>query len=105
MIHQMLNGIDEEKQSATNASDSFENIEQNTHVIESNVKSLINSIAELKEANDRIVDSIQTISAISQEVSAHANQTAAAEEKNAKVIDNMDSKMHKLIMYITKADK
>ena len=105
VIHQMLNGIDEEKQSATNASDSFENIEQNTHVIESNVKSLINSIAELKEANDRIVDSIQTISAISQEVSAHANQTAAAEEKNAKVIDNMDSKMHKLIMYITKADK
>lgn len=67
------------------------------------VESLVSSIAELKDANDRIVDSIQTISAISQEVSAHANQTAAAEEKNAHVIDNMDSKMHKLILYITRA--
>ena len=51
------------------------------------------------------MDSIQTISAISEEVSAQANQTADAEEKNATVIDNMDSKMHKLILYITQGNK
>ena len=67
--------------------------------------SLVQGIKELKNANDQIVDSIQTISAISEEVSAHANQTADAEEKNAAVIDNMDSKMHKLILYITQGNK
>ena len=64
--------------------------------------SLVQGIKELKNANDQIVDSIQTIS---EEVSAHANQTADAEEKNAMVIDNMDSKMHKLILYITQGNK
>ena len=94
VIHQMLNGINQEKASASNASASFGSIEDNTQ-----------GIKELKNANDQIVDSIQTISAISEEVSAHANQTADAEEKNATVIDNMDSKMHKLILYITQGNK
>lgn len=101
VIHQMLDGINQEKTSAANASASFGSIEENTQVIQTNVDSLVQEIEELKSANDRIVDSIQTISAISEEVSAHANQTASAEEKNATVIDNMDSKMHKLILYIT----
>ena len=105
VIHQMLQGIDEEKQSAGNTSASFENIEQNTHVIEKNVDSLIHSIAELNEANERIVDSIQTISAISEEVSAHTNETVAAEEKNAQVIENMDTKMHELISHVTSQKK
>lgn len=105
VIHQMLNGINQEKASASNASASFGSIEDNTHIIQTNVDSLVQGIKELKNANDQIVDSIQTISAISEEVSAHANQTADAEEKNATVIDNMDSKMHKLILYITQGNK
>ena len=105
VIHQMLNGINQEKASASNASASFGSIEDNTHIIQTNVDSLVQGIKELKNANDQIVDSIQTISAISEEVSAHANQTADAEEKNAMVIDNMDSKMHKLILYITQGNK
>ena len=105
VIHQMLNGINQEKASASNASASFGSIEDNTHIIQTNVDSLVQGIKELKNANDQIVDSIQTISAISEEVSAHANQTADAEEKNAMVIDNMDSKMHKLILYITPGNK
>lgn len=101
VIHQMLDGIKEEKQSTANTADSFENIQDNTQAIRGNVESLVQSMEELKVANQEIVDSIQTISAISQEVSAHANETAAAEEVNAGIIENMDSKMHDLILYIT----
>lgn len=105
VIHQMLDGIEEEKTSSTNTAASFEDIEQNTGAIEQNVASLVQGIEELRAANDKIVDSIQTISAISQEVSAHANETMALEEKNAGVIESIDAKMHELILYITKQNK
>lgn len=105
VIHQMLDGINEEKQSTTNTAGSFENIQENTQAIRGNVEKLVQGMVELKTANQEIVDSIQTISAISQEVSAHANQTAAAEETNAGIIENMDFRMHDLIMYITDQQK
>lgn len=100
VIHQMLEGIHEEKQSTTNTAASFANIQKNTTAVQQNVDSLARSIEELKEANIMIVESIQTISAISEEVSAHANNTADAEEKNAATINQIDAKMGDLIQYI-----
>ena len=47
-----------------------------------------------------IVESIQTISAISQEVSAHANETASAEQENVSIIYSIDKRMQDLIQYI-----
>ena len=66
------------------------------------VKTIVKSIDELKDANQMIVDSIQTISAISQEVSAHANETVSAEEENVDIIYSIDKKMQDLIQYIKK---
>lgn len=100
VIHQMVEGIHEEKQSTTNTAASFENIQRNTMAVQQNVESLAHSIEELKEANIIIVESIQTISAISEEVSAHANNTADAEERNAAIINQIDTKMGDLVQYI-----
>lgn len=105
VIHQMIDGINEEKQSTENTAASFENIQQNTLAVQQEVESLAHSIEELREANTLIVDSIQTISAISQEVSAHANETASAEEKNADTINQIDIMMSDLVQFINEQNK
>ena len=105
VIHQMIDGINEEKQSTENTAASFENIQQNTLAVQQEVESLAHSIEELREANTLIVDSIQTISAISQEVSAHANETASAEEKNADTINQIDIMMSDLVRFINEQNK
>ena len=46
-------------------------------------------VGELETANADIVESIQTISAITEEVSAHANETYNACEENSFLVDTM----------------
>lgn len=99
VIQQMIAGINEEKEGATDTAESFDSIQFNTFAIRDNIRSLADSIEELKDANHVIVDSIQTISAISQEVSAHANMTLEAEEENAQVLDKIADKMQELIRH------
>lgn len=99
VIQQMIEGINEEKEGATDTAESFNSIQSNTFAIRDNIHSLADSIEELKDANHVIVDSIQTISAISQEVSAHANVTLGAEEENAQVLDKIADKMQELIQH------
>jgi len=51
----------------------------------------------LKTANEQIVHSIETISAISEEVSAHANETMSAQEDNSDVLNKITDRMQQLI--------
>ena len=97
VIHQMIEGINEEKQGAANTADSFTAIQTNTFAIRDDAKHLVRDVAELKEANSVIVDSIQTISAISEEVSAHAGDTMNSEEENTAILDKMKVKMQELL--------
>lgn len=103
VIYQMIEGINEEKRGASDAADSFDAIESNTLDIRENMQKLADTIDELKDANRVIVDSIQTISAISEEVSAHANMTLGAEEENSGVLDKIAEKMQELISHIQKS--
>lgn len=89
VISQMVAGINEEKEGATNAAGSFEAIQNNTYSIRDNMKNLKKTVSQLQEANQMIVDSVQTISAISEEVAAHASETMSAEEANAVVMDEI----------------
>lgn len=50
----------------------------------------------MQNANKEIIDSIQTISAISQQVSAHAGETMQAEEENLNVMQDVSAIMQKL---------
>lgn len=50
---------------------------------------LMTIVKELEAANADIVESIQTISAITEEVSAHANETYDACEENSRLVDSV----------------
>lgn len=100
VIREMLEGIKEEKISTTNTAQSFGLIHNNTLQTRNQIENLAQSIAELKEANQQIVDSIQTISATTQQVSAHASETVMAEKNNTEILNVIDQKMQELIQYI-----
>lgn len=97
VISQMVSGINEEKEGASNAAGSFEAIQSNTYSIRDNMKNLERTVIELKEANQLIVDSVQTISAISEEVAAHASETMNAEEENAVVMEEISGILQGLV--------
>ena len=88
----MIDGINTEKTSTESTAKSFDNIQNNTYAIRDNVEQLTHSIIELKNANNVIVDSIQTISAVSQQLSAHASETTNNEEENVKILESMQIK-------------
>ncbi|MDO4304394.1 MAG: methyl-accepting chemotaxis protein [Bacillota bacterium] len=97
VISQMISGINDEKQGALNAAEGFENIQINTYAIRDNMEVLVKNVSELKEANQMIVDSVQTISAISEEVAAHAGETMNAEEENAAIMKDITGIMQGLV--------
>lgn len=97
VIYQMIDGIQEEKVSTDSTSESFSSIQTSTLSIRDNIGILAGHIEELKDANHAIVDSIETISAVSEEVSAHAAETTAAEEGNAAILTRLDERMQKLL--------
>ena len=72
--------------SAAKTEESFKNIERNSADIADNSRYLSEIIEHLSSANSEIIDSISTISAISEEVSAHANDTYGISEKNSQVV-------------------
>ena len=91
VVREMIAEINEEKTSTATTAESFGKIEKNTTVIESHVKNLSVCVEELQTANEQIGQSIQTISAISEEVSAHSNETYESEVKNAGILEEIAS--------------
>ena len=104
VIYEMIDGINAEKSSTESTAKSFDNIQNNTYAIRDNVEQLTQSIVELKNANNVIVDSIQTISAVSEQLSAHASETTNNEEENVKILENIADKMHGLIDTVKEDD-
>lgn len=97
VIRNMIDGINAEKESAGNTAASFGIIEKHTYAIRDNVEQLTESVELLKSANQEIADSIQTISAVSEEVSAHANETNEAEEENMQYLMEIAGRSQELI--------
>ncbi len=97
VVADMVSGIDEEKQGALHAAESFQAIRDNAQAVCGNMEGLAQAVEELNASNQVIVDSVQTISAISEEVSAHAGETMGAEEKNAVVMEQIIQVMQELM--------
>lgn len=97
VVREMIAAINREKQSTENTAAHFSQIHDNTLEIKQNIGQLNTNVEELKTANAQIVDSIGTISAISEEVSAHANETVAAQEENAEVLERIAERMQQLL--------
>lgn len=90
-------------ESTQTVTENFEGITRGTEDIGRQTAELVNIVEELEAANADIVESIQTISAITEEVSAHANETYNACEGNAallesvtKLVDNLSGEARKI---------
>lgn len=102
VINHMIDGINGEKDSTSNTAKIFDQIRGNSSSVREQLNGLSDNIEKLKNANNAISDSIQTISAVSEEVSAHSSETLNQENKNAEVIGLIDAKMKELMALITK---
>lgn len=76
--------------------DSFKEIEHVSADIDKQAEHLTNAVRELAAANTEIVESIQTISAITEEVTAHSNETYSVSEQNDKAASEMDDLIQEL---------
>lgn len=94
VICQMMDGISIQKEGTMRAADSFVAIEKSSYAIVDNLERMIQDVEALKAANHEIVDSIQTISATTEEVSAHASETLEAEERNSEILKKITEEMN-----------
>lgn len=97
VINRMAQEIAEEKGCTTQAADSFCAISANTNAVRNGIGELVNNITRLTDANRGIVDSVQTISAVSEEVSALAHEALSSEETTAGILDEIAVKMQLLV--------
>lgn len=92
MIESMIKQVKEQNNAVGETARSFQRISSNAANIERNSKGLSHAVDSLEEANQVISGSIQTISAISEEVAAHTNTTYNACVENEKVIEELIEK-------------
>ncbi len=87
----MIELISSQDIATKNAVKSFMDIEDSTGHMKENSQLLEKNIKELLTANHEIVDSISTISSISEEVASHANNTLETTESNIDIMEQVIS--------------
>ena len=88
-INSMLKSNDEQGVMAQKTADSFVDIVKNVEAIDVKTSQLNEVVGNLAISNNAIVESIQTISAISEEVSAHSNETYTSSERNQSILSDI----------------
>lgn len=87
----MIDMIKGQKDVTSAAADSFRIIDDNSKNVYINSEKLAESVNELEEANAQIIESISTISAISEEVAAHVNRTSETSGHNADIVEEVNN--------------
>lgn len=95
-IQTLMRHNEEQNECANSAAESFERIADSTHVASDQSGSLGEMVSRLESANATIIDSISTVSAVSQEVSAHATDTLETTEKNERIVERVVELMDSL---------
>ena len=88
-IEKLLEIDDEESKCAADTAESFEKISGTVDVIRQHTADLDGLVGRLSKANDEIVNSIQTNSAVTEEVTAHATETYEVSKQNQGVVANI----------------
>ena len=88
-INSLVESNQIQNESANITSESFDKIVESTGKISNSSDALSQIVDKLAAANNEIVDSIQTISAISEEVSPHSTTTCQATEENQLILDDV----------------
>ena len=87
----MIDMIKGQKDVTGAAADSFKIIDDNSKNVYVNSEKLSDSVKELEEANKQIIESISTISAISEEVAAHVNRTSETSNHNVELVEGVNN--------------
>ena len=95
-INSLVEGNRVQNESAHVTQGSFEKIVDSIREIRNDSNNLSGIVGKLVKANEEIVESIQTISAISEEVSAHSNNTCDASEQNEVIVTEVQGLVEKL---------
>ena len=95
-INDLMDSNQLQNECADSAAASFDRIAESTKVADEKSRALADVVARLEQANATIVDSISTVSAVSQQVSAHATETLASTEKNETIVETVDEMVNVL---------
>ncbi len=82
VIHQMMKNVEVQNQATGNTAKSFEQIAVCIEKVGKESHSLENLVVELSDANSEIIRGIETISAATEEVTAHSSETLESSEEN-----------------------
>lgn len=85
----MISMIESQNETTEKTAESFTVIEKNSDNVYGHSNELAAYVTKLADANKKIVDSISTISAISEEVAAHASDTLSATERNNVIVEEL----------------
>lgn len=86
---------------ATNASEQFVNIRELIDELKAEINGVSTRMNELLLANNEIVDSVSTLSATSQEISASATEASNTSDRNLDMVKNFSKEMEKILDEIT----
>ena len=88
-VEELSDIINAQKNQSALTKKAFESIEASTREVESQIDNFMEYIGGLNQANSRIVTSVQTISAASEEVSALTQEAVSMENNNADAVQNI----------------
>lgn len=88
-VEQLMTSNAKQNDAAQQAAESFEKIADSTIQVDKQSELLGQSVHQLAEANSSIVESIQTISAIMEEVSAHSQETYTVSDRNTAIVNEV----------------
>lgn len=85
----MISMIESQNETTEKTAESFTVIEKNSDNVYGQSNELAAYVTKLADANKKIIDSISTISAISEEVADHASDTLSATESNNVIVEEL----------------
>ncbi|MDE6214618.1 MAG: hypothetical protein K2M70_14290 [Lachnospiraceae bacterium] len=88
-VHVVTKSNDANAESTSVVKNTFTGITSGTENISRRTEELLHIVTQLEHANGDIVQNIQTISAITEEISAHANETFHACEENICIVESV----------------
>ena len=95
-IESLIKTGEEESACAAQTSESFAAISERVMNIRSHSDAMNSNVSNLASANAEIINSIQTISAITEEVTAHASNTYSSGEMNQKIVEKINGIVNEL---------
>ena len=88
-VEQLMNNNEKQSEAAETVADRFEKIAESTEHADRQSRMLEKVVGELAAANAGIVESVQTISAVMEEVTAHSNETNNTCDRNTDIVNQV----------------